>query len=77
MQYLLNVATTISHLINAALGGSPSVTLSARCYLNRSVKIWGWAEKIINTIFWFDDDHCYQSFRRDLDASESLRSGGS
>jgi len=77
MQYLLNVATTISHGINAILGGSPCVTLSARCYLNRSHKVWEIAEKIINKIFWFDDDHCYQSFRRDLDASESLRSGGS
>ena len=61
--WLKQVAVAVDQLVNAALGGWADETLSSRAY-RTNPKL----EKVINTLFWFDKDHCYESY-----VSEQIR----
>jgi len=61
IEYIERVSVAISVLLNVILGGSSNQTFSARNYE------WKRAGKphivpIIDLIFWFDPDHCLQSW---------------
>lgn len=61
------IATWLSQGINyALLSGSPDMTVSARCFINRDQPRWRTGYKIINRIFFWQDDHCKASFRSDV-----------
>ena len=47
------------------LNGNPDQTISARCYVNRYDKYWGVAYKVLNTVFFWQEDHCKTSFESD------------
>ena len=58
------------------LYGNPDETISARCYRHRNEPIWSKAYEILNTVFFWDEDHCYESHVKDLYfAGEILRQG--
>lgn len=61
--WALQVAIAFDQLVNAILGGWADETLSSRSY-RESPKM----AKLIDTLLWFDKDHCYESF-----VSERLR----
>ena len=67
-QYLKNILTAISQLLNSVLAGNPDQTISGRvgykAYITRS---WYWLfiEWGINTLFWFDPEHCFKSIQWD------------
>ena len=54
----------IDQLLNTILGGHADETLSARAYrTEQSDKPFGkFFRPLIDTIFFFDKDHCYQSY---------------
>ena len=53
-----------SRFINAAfLGGSTYQTTSARSH----IEPWPRAKRIINALFFWQDDHCLLSFEKDLE----------
>lgn len=61
------IATWLSQGINCALlSGSPDMTVSARCFINRNKPRWRVGYTIINRIFFWQDDHCKSSFRSDV-----------
>jgi len=66
--YWFRVLISIDSLANTIfLGGSPDHTISGRVgyYAIKGEK---WAlnsEKVINTLFWFDEDHCRSSIEWD------------
>jgi hypothetical protein len=62
--YLLNIAEAISQLLNALLGGNPNITVSGRAYLNR--KRHPLPYKLINKLFWWQEDHCRDSWVSDI-----------
>lgn len=66
-RYVFSTAEAISQLGHAVLfGGSPNITISARCYLERQKPIWRIAYRVINRIFFFQEDHCRDSWASDV-----------
>lgn len=56
--YLVRVGNALSQLLNVALlNGHPNESISGRCYREG----WTTAQKVIDTIFWFDPEHCMSS----------------
>lgn len=65
--WLGGIATRISQGLNCwLLKGNPDMTVSARCHLNQDLPRWRTARKIINRLFFWQDDHCKSSFRSDV-----------
>lgn len=58
----------IDQLVNALLGGWADETLSARCYRKRHKRIFRIAEAVIDSLFFFQLEHCKEAYR-----SERLR----
>lgn len=64
----------ISRFINAAFfGGSTYQTTSARAYVDG----WTLRRKLINAIFFWQDDHCYGAWLREIhEARKTLKRAG-
>lgn len=65
MTYLKSVAIGIDQLLNTVLGGYPDETLSARSY--RKQDAWYY---IINKIFFWQKDHCRESWESEVNRSQ-------
>ena len=62
MNYLINIATALSQLLNAAVFiGDPNETLSGRCWREDRM----WAVCVIDILFFFQQEHCYNSHLAD------------
>lgn len=72
MKYIKNIGIAVSQLINASIGGNPNMTISARAYCDD----WVVAEKMINKVFFFDEDHCHKSWLRDVDFCAMVKNKG-
>ena len=73
MAWLLRVSAWASQTINLwVLFGHHDMTVSARCYINRDRKGWGVAYKVINKIFFWQDNHCRESFLADVLFAEEV-----
>lgn len=57
MTYGTKVRVALSRLLNAIFWGRPDVMLSTRVYREDIM----WAENLINTIFFWEDNHCQKS----------------
>jgi hypothetical protein len=68
--YSNNVFIALSRLLNAILGGNPSLTLSARAGLNYRKGQWSQQRRLINTVFWLQQDHCEFAIRLDTDRNQ-------
>lgn len=67
LNYFGGIATWLSQGINCVLlKGNPDMTVSARCHINQHRPRWRTARNIINRIFFWQDDHCAQSFSSDV-----------
>ncbi len=69
--YLINILSALSRLLNAVCGGSPDMTFSARCYFYGPDV----AEKAVNLLFLpfdRDFDHCVNAAQYDIDAAHKL-----
>lgn len=62
--YILQNLIGIDQQLNAILGGYADETLSSRAWrMYEKGKIFGKIFKpLIDTLLWFDPDHCYQSY---------------
>lgn len=62
--YILQNLLGIDQQLNAILGGYADETLSSRAWrMYEKGKIFGKIFKpLIDTLLWFDPDHCYQSY---------------
>ncbi len=49
------------------LNGNHDQTVSARCYINRNKSPWKYFYTTINTLVFWQDNHCKSSFDRDID----------
>jgi hypothetical protein len=75
MSYFLNIATSCSQFISTLFGGHPDFTISSRTYLaaaRGSDRALVWV-RVLDTIFWFDEDHCRGSWLKDVKNSEFVR----
>jgi hypothetical protein len=67
LNYFINIGEIISQAGNAIfLAGNPNMTISARCYLARNHPKWGWCYKVVNKIFFWQEDHCRSSWVSDI-----------
>lgn len=72
--YLSRIAAWLSQGINCVfLAGHHDMTVSARCYINRHNPRWNRDRKIINTLFFWQKDHCKQSYCRDVNFADSVK----
>ena len=66
-QHLLRVLAWLSQGVNCILlGGHHDVTVSARAYLNRERRGWKIAYRTLNAVFFWQDDHCRDSWLADV-----------
>ena len=65
--HLTRIAAWMSQTVNLwVLFGHHDQTVSARCYVNRSCRGWRHAYRVINAIFFWQEDHCKESFLADV-----------
>ena len=68
--YLYHCLIALDQLFNAALGGYADETLSSRTYRRASQqqakRRWRWAYKSINTLFFWQKDHCNGAYQMEL-----------
>lgn len=62
VKYLLNLLIAIDQLVTATLGGYPDETLSSYAWrLEAQGKFFGFTRKLIDSLFWWDPNHCYNA----------------
>lgn len=73
--YLVNLAVAFDQLVNALLLGFPDETLSSRAYrTEQDRKILGMILRpVIDTVLWFDPNHCKKSYESELDGKQRPR----
>lgn len=64
MAYLLKVIIAIDQLLNVALcDGEPDETMSSNVWrMEQAGKPWGFMRRVIDTLFFWDTDHCLSSY---------------
>ena len=68
--YIKNVLIGIDQLANAIFCGEVDETLSSRAYrldIERGRK---WPRLLIDTLLFFDKDHCYSSYKSELERKQ-------
>ncbi len=66
MAGLKQVAIAIDQLLNTILGGWADETLSARMWRHRGLVWWREARWLVDKLFFWQPNHCYQSFVSEL-----------
>lgn len=67
IRWVMSVLAWMSQTANLfLLFGHHDRTVSARCYINRDKPGWKQAHAVINTIFFWEDRHCYKSHLSDI-----------
>ena len=69
-QYSYQILIAVDQFLNTLLGGYPDETLSSRIYRHACLKNspnrrWVIAYKAVNGLFFWQDDHCLLSYRRE------------
>lgn len=73
IKQFVRIAAWLSQGINVLLlGGHQDQTLSARLFINRNKKYWRIGHKVVNIIFFWEDDHCYKSHMKDIEWAREL-----
>lgn len=65
--YLKNILIAIDQLINTAFRGQPDETLSSRAWRHYADGTRKWPKVLIDTILFFDKNHCEESFKSELE----------
>jgi hypothetical protein len=60
------VLIAIDQLINTLFGGFADETLSSRAYRLELERGRTWSRKLIDTLLWFDKDHCKESYESEI-----------
>lgn len=72
-EYLTRAAAWISQGVNCLLlGGHHDQTVSARAYVNQHRCGWGIAYRIINVLFFWQDNHCRESHSADVEFAKEV-----
>jgi len=66
IEQIFRIAAWLSQGVNVILlGGSEDMTVSARCHVNQNQPKWSTTRKVLNAIFFWQEDHCKTSFAQD------------
>jgi len=66
MSYIKNNLIAIDQLANAVFNGSPDETISARCWRLRTKPHWNALRIIVDTLFFWATDHCYNAWLSEM-----------
>ena len=62
-QYFINILISFDQFVNVLFLGQPDETISSRAWRCKdSSSFWRFMRKLIDTIFFWQKDHCYYSF---------------
>ena len=62
-QYILNILISLDQFVNVLFLGQPDETISSRAWRCKDTSsFWKFMRKLIDTIFFWQKDHCYYSF---------------
>jgi hypothetical protein len=68
MSYYLAIKVSVSRLVNALLCGYSGEMLSARAYRLRNKSLfWGVLKEILDSVFWWQLEHCRNCFEFELE----------
>lgn len=74
IQYFVRIAAWLSQGLNCiAFIGHHDQTVSARIYINRAR--YCWLYNLINAIFFWQEDHCKESYEADVEFATQLLKG--
>lgn len=59
---LRQIVVAADQFINALLGGYADETFSSRCWRCRAEQPYAFLRRAIDTVLWFDPDHCEMSY---------------
>ena len=68
--YLLAVAIGVDQLANTLTGGAADETLSARAHRLHVNRHRSWPRNCINTLFFWQADHCLQAYESERDRKQ-------
>lgn len=71
MAYIKNLLIGIDQVFNVILLGAPDETLSSRTFRLRRTGFGRIAYKVINGIFFWQQDHCREAFESEVKRKES------
>lgn len=57
-----NILLAIDQLANTLIGGHADETISARAWRMQHKRGWRLTRKVIDKLFWWEPNHCYQSY---------------
>jgi hypothetical protein len=63
---VIQVLIALDQLLHTLVGGMADETLSAAAYRWERDGIRSWPRKLIDTLLWFDENHCEQSYISEL-----------
>ena len=70
MSYWKNLGIGFDQLVNCLLGGMPDETLSSRAWRHYADGSRKWPKVLIDTIFFFDPDHCRTSYESEIERKQ-------
>jgi hypothetical protein len=62
MTRLKHILIALDQLVNAIFGGWPDETISSRAWRWEKDGVRSWPRGLIDALFFFDPDHCRESF---------------
>jgi hypothetical protein len=64
--HFIEILLALDQLVNAFTGGWSDETLSSRCYRKRDKKFFNFLRIVINSLFFWQEDHCKKAFKSEL-----------
>jgi hypothetical protein len=65
-KYLLHILIALDQLVNTLFGGFPDETISAAAWRWELQGKRSWPRKLIDTLLWFDQNHCQVSYENEV-----------
>ena len=64
------VLVAVDQLVNTLMGGMADETLSARAWRNHLKGRRSWPVKIINALFFWQDEHCKHAYESEIERAQ-------
>lgn len=69
-QYIKNILIALDQLLNAIFRGEVDETLSSRAWRLEQERGRKWPRILIDTLLFFDSDHCHQSYLSEIERKQ-------
>jgi len=73
LKRLAAVLIALDQLIAAIIWGYPGITISSQMWRIELNGGWSWPRRLVDTIFWFDPNHCQLSYENEVNGLRKPR----